>query len=71
MKGSMMEQEKKMTVQFAPGCFDDFTGTPEELAELIAEIHRMVETGEIFENAEPLSDEEVERYFNKQPQTRQ
>lgn len=66
-----MEQEKKMTVQFAPGCFDDFEGTEEELAELIAEIHRMVETGEIFEKAEPLSDEEMEKFLNKPMRRRQ
>ena len=29
---------KKIEVVFAPGCFDDFEGTQEELDELVAEI---------------------------------
>lgn len=43
------EERKEIKVQFAPGCFDSFEGTQEELAELMAEIHRMIETGELFE----------------------
>ena len=38
--------EKKMKIVFVPGCFDDFDGSQEELNELIAEINRMVDTGE-------------------------
>lgn len=34
-----------------PGCFDSFEGTQEELDELVAEIHRMVDSGELLENA--------------------
>lgn len=43
------EERKEIKVQFAPGCFDSFEGTQEELDELMAEIHRMIETGELFE----------------------
>jgi hypothetical protein len=50
---------KKITLEFAPGCFDGFEGTQEELDELIAEIQRMVDTGEIFENSQPLDLEEL------------
>jgi hypothetical protein len=39
---------------FAPGCFDSFEGTQEELDALIADINRMVESGELFENSQPL-----------------
>jgi hypothetical protein len=67
----MMDENKKMEVVFAPGCFDDFQGTPEELAELIAEIHKMADSGEIFENARPLSEEEAAEFLAKQTQTRQ
>ena len=61
----MTEEKKPIEVIFAPGCFDNFEGTQEELDELVAEIHKMVESGELMENATPvevdnLSDEEVE-----------
>ena len=56
-------EKKELKVQFAPGCFDNFEGTQEELQDLVAEIHRLVESGELFENAEILSEEEVEELF--------
>jgi hypothetical protein len=43
------EDCKTIKVEFAPGCFDSFEGSQEELNDLMAEIHRMVETGELFE----------------------
>lgn len=39
---------------FAPGCFDDFTRTQEELDSLIAEITKMAEDGTLLENSEPI-----------------
>jgi hypothetical protein len=56
----MTDQDKKLKVEFAPGCFDDFDGTQQELDELVAEIHRLVETGEIFENSVDLDIEDLE-----------
>jgi hypothetical protein len=60
-------EKKKLEVVFAPGCFDDFEGSQEELDELVAEISRLVESDEMFEQAGSmvlsdmdLSDEEVE-----------
>lgn len=50
--------DKKLKVEFAPGCFDGFEGTQEELDELIAEIHRMVDSGEIHEKARPIDFED-------------
>ena len=41
MKEHMTDQPLK--VQFAPGCFDEFEGTQEELDLLMAEIHSMFE----------------------------
>lgn len=41
----------KMKLEFAPGCFDNFEGSQEELDELQAEIMRMFESGELAENA--------------------
>lgn len=52
--------DKKPEIKFAPGCFDNFEGTQEELQELIAHIHQMVEDGTIFEDMEPLTREEEE-----------
>lgn len=34
--------------------------TQEEIDEIVAEINRMFEDGSIFENSEPVSDEEIE-----------
>ena len=36
---------------FAPGCFDQFDGTQEELDALIKEIEEAFESGEAFEQA--------------------
>ncbi|NBX56587.1 MAG: hypothetical protein EBT70_16280 [Betaproteobacteria bacterium] len=49
---------KNLKVVFAPGCFDDFEGTQEELDELVAEIKSMAERGELEENSKQLSEEE-------------
>ena len=54
---------KKPTIEFAPGCFDNFEGTQEELQELIAHIHQMVEDGSIFEYSELLTTEEEEEMW--------
>jgi hypothetical protein len=62
---------KKPTIEFAPGCFDDFEGTQEELSELLAELHQMVEEGTFMENLEELSDEEAAAFIAKQGNTLQ
>jgi hypothetical protein len=51
--------DKKLKIEFAPGCFDSFDGTQEELDELVAEIQRMAETGELFEKSNPLDIDEM------------
>ena len=48
------DEMKGLTLEFAPGCFDSFEGTQEELDELITEIKRMFETGEAQKLARPL-----------------
>lgn len=50
---------KKLHVEFAPGAFDQFDGTQEELDALIAEIQRMAETGELEAASIPLDDDAV------------
>lgn len=63
-----MATNKDLKVVFAPGCFDDFEGTQEELAELIAKIHEMAASGEITDNATLVDvddlDEELIAKFN-------
>lgn len=55
----MTDEQKKPEIVFAPGCFDNFEGTQEELDEMIAEIQRMVDSGELFENSTELDLEEL------------
>ena len=54
----MTKENKPLTIEFAPGCFDNFEGTQEELDEMIAEIRRMVESGELTDNSHEMTDEE-------------
>lgn len=42
----MGDFDKKMKIVFAPGAFDHFDGTQEELDALVSELTNMVETGE-------------------------
>lgn len=58
-KAQKMTNEKKPELIFTPGCFDNFEGTQEELNELIAEIQRMVDSGELFENSTALDLDEL------------
>ena len=60
-----MTQDKKPEIIFAPGCFDNFDGTQEELQELIASIHQMAEDGTLFDNSEPVDDDEVEEIMQR------
>lgn len=50
----------KPKIIFAPGCFDNFDGTPEELAAMLADLHQMVENGTLMENSTRLTEEEEE-----------
>lgn len=54
---------EKLKVVFAPGCFDNFEGTEAELAEMLADIHQMVEDGTLMENASPLDPEEEAKFI--------
>lgn len=40
------EEMKELKLEFAPGCFDQFEGTQEELDELINQIKEMFASGE-------------------------
>lgn len=45
---------KDLKIEFAPGCFDSFEGTQEELDEFIATITEMFRSGEAQKKARPL-----------------
>jgi len=62
---------KKLELVFAPGCFDSFEGTPDELAELISELRTKFENGTLLDNAEPISDDEVEDLLTRPIEPRQ
>lgn len=46
--------DKDIKLVFAPGCFDNFEGTQEELDEMIQHIKAAFESGELLENAEEV-----------------
>jgi hypothetical protein len=51
--------DKKMKIEFAPGAFDSWEGTQEELDEFIREIQRMAESGELEANSVDITDDEA------------
>jgi hypothetical protein len=76
--------ENKMKVEFAPGAFDNFEGTQEELDELVAEIKNMfegkshkeiksigrpVDFDELFEE-DPHVAESILKSFNKEQKSK-
>jgi len=59
-QGNQVTEEKKpMKIEFAPGCFDNFEGTQEELDELVAEIQQMFENGDFENNSREVDIEEL------------
>ena len=56
----MNNTDKDTEIVFAEGCFDNFDGTQEELAELVAHIKTMIANGTLLENSIPVDDEEAE-----------
>jgi hypothetical protein len=59
----MTDENKPLKVEFAPGAFDHFEGTQEELDELLAEIYNMFENKtpeEIAAMSRPLDADDLE-----------
>jgi hypothetical protein len=54
---------EKLKVVFAEGCFDNFDGTEEELAAMLADIHQMVEDGTLMDNAVLVDPEEEAKFI--------
>jgi len=53
------DETGKVRIEFAPGAFDQFEGTQEDLDEMIAEIQRIFESGEFKEMSQPLNIDEL------------
>jgi hypothetical protein len=56
----MNEHDKLTKIEFAPGCFDDFEGTQEELNEMIADLKNMVASGTLWDDTLPVDEKEEE-----------
>ena len=54
-----LEDLQKVKITFAPGSFDEFDGTQEELDELVAEVTRLIRSGEILEQSEMIDLDEL------------
>ena len=54
------DEFKNLKVEFAPGCFDNFEGTQEELDELISSIKDMFASGEAQKKARAIDFEELD-----------
>jgi hypothetical protein len=50
------ESSEPTQLEFAPGCFDEFEGTQEELDEFIAEIQRLFKAGRFTEKSQPVTE---------------
>jgi hypothetical protein len=51
---------KELKVTFAPGCFDSFDGTQEELDELLESIRAMAASGELLEQSYEMTEEDFD-----------
>ncbi len=65
----MSEEPKALKLVFAPGCFDSFEGTQEELNELMADIQASFDNGDMLSNGtavdlDDMSDEDIEAILN-------
>lgn len=54
------EELKNLKIEFAPGCFDNFEGTQEELDQLIEEITKLFKSGEARARAIPLDFDDLD-----------
>jgi hypothetical protein len=58
------KDDPKIKIEFAPGAFDNFEGTQEELDEFIAQITAQAESGELLRESEPV---DLEALFEEDP----
>lgn len=60
MSDNKDDEQPKMKIVFAPGCFDDFDGTQEELDELVAQLTELAESGELLEHSVSVDSDSLE-----------
>lgn len=63
----MTEKNKDFKIVFAPGCFDNFEGSQEELDALISQIQGMFD-GKTREEIESMSEQLTEEEFEELPE---
>jgi hypothetical protein len=59
----MSDQNKPLKIEFAPGCFDHFDGSQEELDKLLVELKTMFENltpEELEARSRPLTEEDFD-----------
>ena len=52
--------DEEYELRFAPGAFDEFEGTQEELEEFIKEIQEMAKSGELHENSHTVDMDQLQ-----------
>lgn len=63
-----MTDKKELKIEFAPGCFDAFEGTQEELDEMVAAIHEMF-AGKTAEEIEAMSQTvDIDELLEEEPE---
>lgn len=58
-KDMTASERKEIKIEFAPGAFDSFEGSQEELDELMKEIQSMILDGSLFEKSKPVDLEDL------------
>lgn len=53
--------DKENEIRFAPGAFDEFEGSQEELEEFVKEIQDLAASGELLENSYPVDMDQLEQ----------
>jgi len=54
------DELKGLKIEFAPGCFDQFEGTQEELDQLISEIKEMFADGTVHKKAREITEDDFD-----------
>jgi hypothetical protein len=64
----MSDQPNSPKIEFAPGCFDNFDGTQEEMDQIIAHITQLAESGQLAQQSEPV---DVDQLIDQEPELAQ
>ena len=59
VKDNGLDESDSVQIAFAPGAFDNFEGTQQELDELVTELHRMARSGELTNNSKAVDLDEL------------